>query len=346
MNWLAQLLLIFAVLGFLPGGVESRFEFGAQMDPYDNGLSQCHNKSALFNVTSALFNAGRPPSLKISNIWCVAKTKKNDLRKISGGVYWKMNTKEQIGGVIEKHGQTLRLTLEIQNANFSHLGEYRCDLYVDSKIKHYYASEFLQINMRPVFVFNSTSGYKLADKDRFTVIAPKTWAKKDETVMLNCPTVSFPALNETVWYKEDESGVRKEICSSSNSKILHNRITLYPNGTLVIINLTSEDSGKYYCVVNNSISTPNGVKVFDATLVHELTVKGHYLWVIPLIIIGIMAVLLFIIIYGCGIIKRCRSYNVEKRERRHVKTSETHATSGDSRAKEPILNYNKNEIEQ
>lgn len=66
--------------------------------------------------------------------------------------------------------------------------------------------------MRPVFVFNSTNGYKLGDKDRFTVIAPKTWGVKSETVRLDCPAVSFPGLNETVWYKEEANGEMKEIC--------------------------------------------------------------------------------------------------------------------------------------
>uniref|UniRef100_A0A0N5AJC2 Ig-like domain-containing protein n=1 Tax=Syphacia muris TaxID=451379 RepID=A0A0N5AJC2_9BILA len=314
------------------------------MDPHDNGHARCHNTSAIFNVTSALNNAFHPPILKISNIWCMAKNKKNDIRKISGGVYWKTDDKKSIGGIIEKHGRTLRLSLEIQNGNFSHLGEYRCDLYVDSKIRHYYASEFLRINMRPVFILNTTTGFKTEEKDRFAVIAPKIWETAGETVFMHCPSVAFPR-PDTVWYKQnDGSEERVELCSSTSLKVLHNRISLHKNGTLVIFNVTDEDNGKYLCIVNNSIVTSNGARGYDATLSYELEIKGHYLWVLPLIIIVVMTILLFIIIYGCGIIKRCRSYNVEKREKGRAKASDIRGANGEGKSAEPMLSDNKNEF--
>lgn len=332
-----SLILITVLLGYAGTVAHAAYNFNAPQNPNSRAVVINNGGEMKFKPSSVLSYEERPLSAVLPTAWCQAREADGSVANIAGGVFWKLTDPPvKYKTILDNFSQ--KIELRWNHTKINETGKYRCDLYnTVNDITHYYASGDFSVTVRPVFHFNHTAhGYKVSDKDDTIVIGERVTISKGDTAILHCRAIAYPS-PAFRWYKntDDEDG-RKAIESNAN-------IVQRADHSLEIHNATTDHSGTYYCVVNNTILSKVGEEernvTYTSTVLYEVYVKGPLQWIIPLVIILIMAILLFAIIYGCGFIKRCRSYNVEKREKRQTKTTDPHAASSDIRSQEPMLKH-------
>lgn len=311
------LLLLIVVLGSLWNTVVPEGK-----DSYAQG-----NLAVVFDASAAKSGEDHPLKADVPHLWCQARSHQTEqLLPIKEAHFVRAIDNKIFPAIIRND---TRAILEFGSVSVLNVGKYRCEI---TTTDDQFVWGWLFVNMRPVFHTNYSKTLETVGDDYFHVKAPILRVTEGETVTLNCPVVGFP-LPTIKWLKD---GVL--VPSTEQITFLENE--------LQIAKVDFDDEGVYSCIAQNSfpVEVDEEVMTWESRLDREVKVKGSYRWVYPLALIISMLLLLFTIIYACSAFNRYKTYNVEKRERRKKRQTSI-ACNDNMTQKQPILGFNKNEME-
>ncbi|KAI6178381.1 Immunoglobulin domain containing protein [Aphelenchoides besseyi] len=231
-------------------------------------------RAVILNVDSAKGGGGTASATGKLALWCQAVDKQSGRSVPIKRATFRFGSLPRVDAQISS--DSYNATLIRDNSPAIETGTWRCDLHTD----YGNATGNIVVYSRPVIYSNTSLRIDEKDGSSTTFHVTGLTAVRGSKVVLTCPVTGYPK-PEIVWRHDG----RQQIQGSGE--------------TLTIEEVTEENEGLFVCTASNRFAISGQWQVYELVVERQLRIKSEYAWIIPLLVILIIAVVLVVTIFAC-----------------------------------------------